>query len=112
MSEVKKVYRFALYNNVGELNMSTEVDAPDPTIDLDFWKMFLSNVGCTIEYLGEFEEEVEEETIELNMTYKNKVRLALYISEYIQEELDRGLSPAGIDTVLISRAIEAFEGGA
>jgi len=51
-----KVYRFALYNSSDELNMSTEVDAPDPTIDGDFWNMFMGG-ACTIEYLGEFEEE-------------------------------------------------------
>lgn len=50
-----KVYRFGLYNEDGYMLMETEVDAPDPTIDLEFWKEFMGGY-CYIKYHGEFEE--------------------------------------------------------
>lgn len=43
---------------------------------------------------------------------KEQLELARYIAAYIQEELDRGLSPDEIDSFLIANAMEAFEGGA
>lgn len=49
------VYRFALYSLKGNLIMSTEVDDPDPSIDLDFWKEFMGG-SCLLQYLGEKEE--------------------------------------------------------
>lgn len=49
---------------------------------------------------------------ELNMSTTDKVRLAIYIAEYIQEELDRGVQPNDIGAWLIADAIEAYEGGA
>jgi len=52
-----KVYRFSLFDEYSEcLIMSTEVDAPDPSIDLELWERFLGG-GCYLVYLGEFDEE-------------------------------------------------------
>ena len=39
--------------------METEVDAPDPTIDLEFWEEFMGG-ACYIKYHGEFEENYQE----------------------------------------------------
>jgi hypothetical protein len=106
-----KAYRFILVNDMGELIMSTEVDAPDPTIDLELWGAFLSGEG-SLQYLGEFEEEDENNTSGLNLPYRKKMELAKYIAQYIQEEVSRGAGPDEISTWLISEAIDAFEGGA
>ena len=43
----------------------------------------------------------------------NYPKLAEYISDYINEELQRGYMPnVGIDAHMIMEAIEAYEGGA
>lgn len=41
-----------------------------------------------------------------------QLKLAQYIAAYIQEELERGVSPNDIGTWLIADAIDAYEGGA
>lgn len=41
-----------------------------------------------------------------------KLKMAQYIAAYIQEEIDRGVSPNDIGAWLIADAIEAYEGGA
>jgi hypothetical protein len=60
MSKCEYVYRFGLYDQEGNLMMETEVDAPDPTIDLQFWEEFMGG-DCWIKYHGEFTEEKENE---------------------------------------------------
>lgn len=51
-----KVHRFVLFNADDVLVMSTEVDEPDPSIDMEFWEQFLGG-DCYMQYLGEFDEE-------------------------------------------------------
>ena len=41
-----------------------------------------------------------------------KLELAMYVAAYVQEELDRGVSPRDIGAWLISDAFDAFLGGA
>lgn len=41
-----------------------------------------------------------------------KLELAQYVASYIQEELDRGVSPRDIGAWLISDAFDAYQGGA
>jgi hypothetical protein len=41
-----------------------------------------------------------------------KLELAQYVAAYIQEELDRGVSPRDIGAWLISDAFDAYQGGA
>jgi hypothetical protein len=49
-------YRFSLYTmDTDILFMSTSVDAPDPSIDLEFWEKFLEG-GFYMVYLGEVQE--------------------------------------------------------
>ena len=51
-----KVYRFALIDGVTDaLVMGTEVDEPDPKIDMEFWERFLEG-DCYMVYHGDFEE--------------------------------------------------------
>jgi len=49
---------------------------------------------------------------ELVSNDKLKLELALYVAAYIQEELDRGVSPRDIGAWLISDAFDAYLGGA
>lgn len=41
-----------------------------------------------------------------------QIQLATYLSDYIHEELVRGLQPEDITTWMFLEAFEAFEGGA
>ena len=54
-----RVHRFGLYTEDGAMMMETEVDAPDPTIDLELWEEFMGG-ACYIKYHGEFEENYQE----------------------------------------------------
>ena len=49
---------------------------------------------------------------ELTRNDKLKLDLARYVAAYVQEELDRGVSPRDIGAWLISDAFDAFLGGA
>jgi hypothetical protein len=42
----------------------------------------------------------------------DRINLAAYIADYIQEELGRGVSPNDIGTWLIADALDAYDGGA
>lgn len=42
----------------------------------------------------------------------DQLKLAQYIAAYIQEELDRGVSPRDIGAWLIADALDAYQGGA
>jgi hypothetical protein len=48
----------------------------------------------------------------LNILFSEKMMLAMYIAEYIQEELDRGMHPNDLNAYVVAMAIDAFEGGA
>jgi hypothetical protein len=50
-----KVYRFALLDSENGEFMGTEVDAPDPQIDTEFWNKFMQG-DCTMVYRGEIVE--------------------------------------------------------
>jgi len=41
-----------------------------------------------------------------------KLELAQYVASYIQEELDRGVSPRDIGVWLICDAFDSYQGGA
>jgi hypothetical protein len=57
-----KAYQFVLMDSLnGELAMSTEVDEPNPMIDIEFWQRFLEG-DCEMLYLGEVEEESSDDS--------------------------------------------------
>ena len=45
-------------------------------------------------------------------TEMEKIKFSSYVADYIQEELNRGVSANDIGIWLIADAIDAFEGGA
>lgn len=50
---MKTVYRFGLYDPEDKLIMETEVDEPDPRIDLDLWETFMQG-NYTLMFHGEY----------------------------------------------------------
>ena len=51
-------------------------------------------------------------TQELSFNDAQKIELARYVADYIQEELDRGVSPRDIGAWLVADAFDAYLGGA
>jgi len=60
-----KVYRFVLVDMEyldapdGVVIMSTEVDEPNPQIDVEFWQRFMQG-DCVMRFVGKYDEDMEE----------------------------------------------------